>query len=136
MKQINEYQNTLAQMIAVIDGENLAVLDFDSLKKTLVELGRLLEQSRQIQTDLSLLRQDYIGRIAGMEKAIAIAKHRDSSVDFALELTTELEKMSVAKLIQQYGKTQARFKDAFPTSFGFLRRGQNITSGKDINDYR
>lgn len=136
MEKISEYQRSLAEAVAVINGENLTALNFDSLKQMLTDIGSLLEEFRQDRASLAMLREDYKARISGMEKAIAISNRNREGMERTLELIDSLGGLSAAELIRQYTKTQARFKDAFPTSFGFLHSGQPAQSRRNLSDYK
>jgi hypothetical protein len=118
--KISEYQRLLGETAQWIEGERLTGLDFDKLKEALVQIVDVLEEARVVRADLTLLRQDYIGRISGMEKAIAIAGRGDDALKRALVLMENLPHLSAAELIEQYSKTQVSFRDAFPASFSKL----------------
>jgi hypothetical protein len=136
LEKISEYQRLLSETAQWIEGERLAGLDFDRLREAFVEVVDVLEVTRLARADLSLLRQDYIGRISGMEKAIAIAGRGDDALKRALVMIENLPHLSAAELIEQYSKTQARFRDAFPASFSKLSRTSPAPRRLSADEYK
>ncbi|MGH8015157.1 MAG: hypothetical protein ACREBV_03105, partial [Candidatus Zixiibacteriota bacterium] len=73
---------------------------------------------------------DYINRIGGMVKAVAaVERSHDKAADAVIYLES-LSSMSAAELIEQYRRTSAKFRSAFPSSFGLMpfvpNRGRNL----------
>ena len=136
MEKISECKKLLTEAVRSLKGEELSRLDFDRMCANLMDTIDLLEKAGKDLGDLATLRQDYIGRISGMEKAIAIAGRRDGSLKNALTIIENLEILSAEELIGQYVKTQARFRDAFPTSFGLLPSSPTRVRRQNIAEYK
>ncbi len=106
--------------------DNLCELDLDRIRDLLGRHRRLLAEHESLREDLAALRQDYVARIGGMAKAIAAVTRRTGAAQAhdaaaaVLEYLRTLETMTAAQLIEQYRLAGARFRDAFPTSFGRL----------------
>lgn len=76
------------------------------------------KRAENAESELKILREDYINRIAGMVKAVAaVERGRDRSADAVVYLE-ELIELGASGLIEEYRRTSARFRSAFPTSFG------------------
>jgi len=136
LEKINECKKLLAGVARSLQGEELSRLDFDRVSRGLLDTIDLLEKAGREISDLAVLKQDYIGRISGMEKAIAIAGRRDGNLKNALMIIENLETFSAGELIGQYAKTQARFRDAFPTSFGLLPSSPTNVRRQNIAQYK
>ncbi len=115
-QQIEQLRSDAAQLTP----ERLGRLDFDRLRASLENQARMLEQTAAQKEERQLLRQDLIGRIAGMVKAIAAVSRRTDHVREAVAYTERLDDRSAAELLEEYRLVSARFRDAFPTSFGRL----------------
>lgn len=99
----------------------MSLVDFDRLKEWLKHSARLAEEVEHLRTEMTVLRQDYLQRIGGMVKAIAATERRPESWESALAYLEGLPTLSAEELIGAYRKVSARFRDAFPASFGLLR---------------
>jgi hypothetical protein len=132
VKNRNEHSSYARELVSLLTEDNLALIDFDKLRDWLGEMAPVLEEVVRLREDLSLLRQDYIGRITGMTKAIAAVKRRPDGWETALAYIEMLPSLSAAELIEHYRKTSARFRDAFPTSFGLL--GGRNRGGDGLRD--
>lgn len=123
---------SLNDLAATCAPDHLTEIDFDRLRETLDLQRRFLIEHEIVQQDLAALRQDYIDRITGMVKAIAAvtkfggATRSGDALKAALEYVQSLETKSATELIEHYRLTTARFRDAFPTSFGHLRTGETV----------
>jgi hypothetical protein len=128
------YAQELADTLA---GEHLSVIDFDRLQQWLLDVTPVLKEIDRCRADVALLRQDYIGRIAGMAKAIAAVNRHPDGWERALAYCETLPSLSTGELIEQYRKTSARFRDAFPTSFGLLgNRKRGVGDRKDVSAFK
>lgn len=136
MEKINEYQAALGNTVAKIDGEELSTLDFDHLKDVLSEVVGFLGEVGEVFVDLARFRDDYIARISGMEKAIAIAGRASDGLTQALELTRTLPRLSAGELIGQYNRTQARFRDTFPGSFSAFPKRRHSRGKQNLSEYK
>ena len=136
MEKISECKKLLAEAVRSLKDEELSRLDFDRMSASLIDTVDLLDKAISDIGELTMLRQDYISRISGMEKAIAIVGRRDGSLKNVLIAIDNLEILSAKELIGQYAKTQARFRDAFPTSFGLLPSSQTRVRRQNIAEYK
>ena len=110
-----------ARLDARLDERSLPEVDFDLLRRALSDAA---EQERAVETmreELALLREDIIARIAGMTKATVAVERGRSGPAEALEYLESLPKLDGSALLVQYRRAAARFRDAFPASFGHLR---------------
>jgi hypothetical protein len=87
-------------------------------------------KSSSLAAELALLRADYINRIAGMTKAIAAVERSREKIGGAIDLVEQLNGFTSSELIDEYRRVTARFRSAFPTSFGLMPfetgRGQRM----------
>ncbi len=107
-------------LVGAIEGRETGPLD-----PALV--GRLLRQALaehdeliRLRVGLDHMRTDYIARITGMIKAVAAASRRRNALALATEEVAALDKMTPDELIDTHRRVSARFRDAFPASFGGL----------------
>ena len=77
-----------------------------------------LQRIEKAESELELLRSDYLNRIAGMVKAIAAVERSHDKATEAVAYLENLNVMSSGELIEEYRRTSARFRSAFPTTFG------------------
>jgi len=77
-----------------------------------------LERAEKAELELGLLRTDYLSRMAGMVKAIAAIERSHNKATEAVAYLENLNAMSAGELIEEYRRTSARFRSAFPTTFG------------------
>ncbi len=117
MEKSNSHSTYVAELAASLDDDHLSLLDFDRLKAWLGEIAPILKSSEAAGVELVLLREDYIARVSGMVKAIAVADRKHSRYETALALIESLPSMSAADLVDCYRRTSARFRDCFPASF-------------------
>jgi hypothetical protein len=125
----NEYSAYAKELVESLTGDNVSLIDFDRMRSWLLETASTLDEIVKLKEEVELLRQDYIGRIAGMTKAITAVNRNPDGWESALAYLETLPSLSAGALIEQYRKTSARFRDAFPTSFGLLtdrKRGVDV----------
>lgn len=122
----------IGELCAALTAESVTEIDFDRLRLWLTELGAALPSLYYAREEASVLRDDLKGRIGGMLKAIAIAERGKSAVDDALDMIDHLPDKSATELIGLYRRTQARFRDTFPSGFGMItpRRAPSYTEGR------
>jgi hypothetical protein len=101
-----------------LKAETMGEIDFDSLELWLDEISPILSGCRKLTDELTLLRQDYEGRITGMVKALAAADRKGRSFEDALAEIDVLPRLSAHDLVACYRRTAARFRDTFPASYG------------------
>ena len=106
-----------ADLLVQLNDEAMAMVDFDRLKVWLSEFGPAMVAQTESLAQLQLLREDYIGRIGGMVKAIGAADRSGNRVEEALAYVESLQQLDSAELIAQYRKVSACFRDTFPASF-------------------
>jgi hypothetical protein len=115
-------KDELSELKAACTAENLLQLDFDRLRAALKEQLELLAAHEASIAELEHLRRDYIERITAMAKAIAAVSRRKESLSDVAEYIMSLSTLPAQQLIEHYRLTRARFREAFPTSFGRLTR--------------
>lgn len=131
MEKSEDLMQRLDELAAICSPDHLAEIDFDRLRDSLTLQRDLLAEHETVRQGLATLRQDYIDRITGMVKAIAAvtkyagAARSTEAVKAALEYVQSLESKPATELIEHYRLTTARFRDAFPSTFGHL--GGNST---------
>ncbi|UCD63035.1 MAG: hypothetical protein JSW34_09780 [Candidatus Zixiibacteriota bacterium] len=118
MENAEQIAAYIAEVVRQMEAESLTSLDFDRLKATLVDFKAMMARHQEQEGELNTLREDYIRRISGMEKAMAVAGRGRSGVKDALERIEGLATLTAAALVECYRKAQARFQDTFPASFG------------------
>ncbi len=136
LERIDEYRELLAATVRSLNGEKLERIDFDRLQVALADVVELLEKVGLAHEELTVLRQDYIARIAGMEKAVAVAARSDGGMRHSLVTVEGLPDLPAEKLVEQYSKTLARFRDAFPTSFGFFGKSHRVRGNHSLSEYK
>jgi hypothetical protein len=117
---VTESRNYIQELLGQLQGDQLPLIDFDQLRRWLLASATLLEEAASVRATAELLRKDYEVRIAGMLKGIAAADRKRNGMDEALQVVEQLPSMSGEQLIACYRHTAARFRDAFPASFGYL----------------
>ena len=137
MTDHNNSQKYLDELLISLSGDKLSEIDFDKLTDWLQELKVSLVNSSELQTELKLMREDYLNRIAGMVKAITIVERSSGSTEKVLAYLEDLENLTAAELIEQYRKTSHRFRIAFPTTFGLPPASNNSSARlRETNDYK
>lgn len=126
----------LAEVLASLNEEKMSAIDFDLLKSRLTEMQVTLSQAGCLKRDLEFLRQDYIGRISGMAKAMAVASDRTGQAREANELIESLAELSVEKLVQSYRTVSSRFRTVFPASFGLLGSRNSKCELRNLKQYK
>ncbi len=125
METISEQITELKLAAESLSAQSLTTLDFDQLRETLRQQVSQLTGVSTVVDDHAALRQDYIGRIAGMAKAIAVVARRRDAVERAVEYVESLGELDAKELIEQYRLTAARFREAFPGSFAVSTQQTN-----------
>ena len=137
MTNHNSGQKYLDELLISLSGDKLSEIDFDKLTAWLQELKASLVNSSALQSELDLMREDYISRIAGMVKAVTIVERSSTAPEKVLAYLEDLENFNAAELIEQYRKTSHRFRIAFPTTFGLPPVLNNSSTGlKETQDYK
>jgi len=120
LKSTEEQSGYAVATAELLTDEGLSEVDFDSLRVWLREAAGSLRAGSRAVSDLAVLRRDYIDRMAGMVKAMAVLRQGRDHLEGALALIERLEGMRAEELVVQYRQVSARFRDAFPASFGQL----------------
>ena len=137
MENHNKQSAYVKELVDSLTGDKVSFIDFDQLKEWLAEVAPILDKIDQLREEIGLLRLDYISRIGGMVKAIAAVNRHPDGWENALTYLENLPSFSAGELIEEYRKTSARFRDAFPTSFGVaLDRKRGADGLKDLSVYK
>ncbi|RMG02566.1 MAG: hypothetical protein D6741_03530 [Planctomycetota bacterium] len=118
MVNVNGYREGIDDFLQALGDERLPEINFDELSRQLTEISDYLSHCAARDHELELLREDYRRRIGGMIKAIAVVGRKPDALTRAAEEIDALSAMSAEELIAAYRRVSARFRDAFPTSFG------------------
>lgn len=124
METINPHQEYIDQLATSLTDDSMALIDFDRLTQWLSEIGPLLGQIECLKSECGALRDDCVGRISGMMKAIAAVERSDSGLESIADLLDALPGMTAAELIKQYRRSSAKFRDTFRASFNLIGRGR------------
>lgn len=137
MTNHNVDEALIERLLSDLGDRSLPPVDLDRLADQLrLALERIRKQAEQ-EAELQLLREDYIARIAGMLKAVAVAARSESGTMEAADRVEQLPNLSARDLVRQYRLAAARFRDAFPTSFRpFSGRAENLRNQRRIEDYK
>jgi hypothetical protein len=125
LETINPHQEYIDQLAASLTDDSMALIDFDRLQEWLSQIAPLLGQVEQLKSECETLRQDCIGRIGGMMKAVAAAQRSDSNLEGIADQLEALPGMKAEELIRQYRRSSARFRDTFGASFSFVGTGHS-----------
>jgi len=106
----------LEELTERIDDSSVSLLDFDEIRKRLVELKDVLTEHHDLTGQLATLRKDYEQRVAGMVKAIAAVDRKRDTWQEALALVEQLPSLTAELLLEQHRRISARFRDTFPAS--------------------
>ncbi|KAA3634860.1 MAG: hypothetical protein DWP97_06090 [Calditrichaeota bacterium] len=117
----------------LLKSEQIERIDFDKLISLLQESSVHFSNFEDISEQYTTLKEDVIFRIAGMEKAITAVNRKNSDVEELTTLINEIGNLNAEELLKQYRKSQARFRDAFPTSFGVFK---DKASKRDLSEYK
>lgn len=137
MEKINELRDYLKSTADSLSGEAIDEINFDRLIDSLNESAGHLDKIENLDNEYTQLRNDYIGRISGMIKAVAVTSKNEHSLEDSLTFIESLENQNSDELIKIYRRVQVKFQECFPASFGLLKR-QNTTGMSDerINQYK
>ena len=145
MENHSKHSAYVKELVDSLTDDKISLVDFDRLKQWLAETATVFDEVRQARDESDLLRQDYVSRIGGMVKAIAVVNRHPGQWENALTYVENLPSLSAGELIEEYRKTSARFRDAFPTSllvgrqagFGLaLDRKRGAGGLKDLSVYK
>lgn len=129
MPNDNPLAEYLCAVAEALRAESVERIDFDELTSKLISAGTALQDAATERESLVQLRNDYVERIAGMAKAVAVMENRREDQEELITLCGSLDRLPVAELLSQYRRISAKFRDAFPTSYGQLRTNGSM-SGK------
>ena len=118
MTNLNTVQKYLDELLTSLTDDKLSEIDFDRLADWLHELKTSLTRSCELESELNLMREDYINRMAGMVKAVTIVERTSGSAENVLAYLEDLKSLNAEELLEQYRKMSNRFRIAFPTTFG------------------
>jgi hypothetical protein len=137
LEKSDSHRAYVAELMASLKDDTMPLLDFDRLATWLGEIGPLLAASESSGSELALLREDYVARISGMVKAIAVADRKNNRYETALALIESFSGMAGSELVECYRRTCSRFRDCFPASFvRQLELHPRIGRAKEYSDYK
>ena len=137
MTNLNPVRKYLDELLSSLTDDKLSEIDFDRLADWLHELKAGLAISCELKSELNLMREDYINRIAGMVKAVTIVERNSGSAENVLAYLEDLKNLNAEELIEQYRKTSNRFRIAFPTTFGLPPVSYGSSARlKETKDYK
>lgn len=120
----------------VVDQEEDAISE-EQVKEILYPELSLSQRIEKAESELKLLRNDVINRIAGMVKAMAAVERGHNKAAEAVSYLEKLPEKGAAELIEEYRRTSARFRSAFPSSFGLGTFYSGSLKGlKNPEDYK
>ena len=115
-----------------LEKENVSQIDFDHLKSWLSDISGLCRQVDHLNAEMRTLREDLIGRIGGTAIAVAAVERSGAAMQSVLAYLETLPTLGADELISHYRKASARFRDAFPGSFGpLVSRGKRKGEARD-----
>ncbi len=126
LKKTKDNLEFVSRLSEQLRSEELSVIDFDQLQDQLKQLGRYLSEVGSFEEELDTLRADYQQRMAGMIKAIAVARRSDGSLEQALDQIETLASLSAADLVKNYKRVTSAFRDTFPASYSIPTRKANV----------
>lgn len=136
MEKIEKKIKLLQDTINNINESKLPFIDFNNLAAEMENIVELLEALSKGSSEEQLLRQDYIGRISGMLKAVAAVKNNFEMAENIQEIIERLNSSSAEELLKYYRKTSAAFRDAFPTSFALTGKRNSQLSDREIAEIK
>lgn len=126
LKKTKDSLEFVSRLSEQLCSEELSVIDFDKLQDQLKQLGRYLSEVESVEEELDILRADYQQRMAGMIKAIAVARRSDGSLEQALDEIETLASLSAADLVKNYKQVTSAFRDTFPASYSIPSRKAKV----------
>ena len=135
MQNSKDIRETLETFVEKLADDRLPEIDLDRLTAALRGIVDRLAQAESQADELRLLKEDYRLRLAGMLKAIAVVERRRGAMERALDEIAELESLTAEQLRDRHRKISARFRDAFPASYGLVRTGTGLAP-RDLADFK
>jgi len=126
----------MVELLKSLDERSMALIDFDRVKICIQEMSARTRNYESLIEGVQTLRDDYTGRMAGMLKALAAVDRKRDSWAQALDLVERLSSMTAAELVSCYHKISARFRDAFPASFGLPSERRSESGLKDLSQFK
>lgn len=137
MKNNKDHSDYVSEIIGSLASESVSRIDFDRLVSWLTEQRTIESDLSELRGELDVIRADYVQRITGTVKAIAVARRKSDSLESATELIESLGSLSARDLVDCYRRVSARFRDTFPTSFaGLTKRPHRGITTTDLDDYK
>jgi len=120
------------RLAEAIGEQKVSTLDFDRLRGCLLAVPELATAVKSARAELAVLRDDYTSRIAGLMKAVAVARRNSDGLQEALDRIATLPGLTAVELTKEYRRAAARFRDTFKASYGLVdtprRRGRTEDS--------
>jgi len=113
-------KNLINAICRNLEDESIELLDFDSLKKLLIDMQHACESQNQIAAELHLIKEEYRNRIIGMLKANMACKPEEDDARMIADLSGDLSDLEAGRLVKLYSRNAARFRSNFPASFGYM----------------
>ncbi|MFQ5607483.1 MAG: hypothetical protein ACE5GA_06015 [Candidatus Zixiibacteriota bacterium] len=86
-----------------------------------------------IGAELSILKDDLVARIRGMQGAIIVAT---DAMDSAPDTSEDLLALKAAELIKRYRVTCGRFRDTFPGNLSYVGQQSRRRFQRDWSEFR
>lgn len=119
------------------ENETAMEISDDKVNEILYPEISLQKRAEKAESELKILRDDYQNRIAGMVKAIAAVDRSRNKSNEAVQYLEALVELTAPELIEEYRRVSARFRSAFPTSFGLAPFAPGISKGvKNPGDFK
>jgi hypothetical protein len=137
LENIQEYFEAVAGIRRQLEDESISEIDFGEITGCLKTSESLVRRLSEAASGAETLRADYIGRIAGMVKAIAVVAPRKEACGAAVDYIETLGDMPAEGLVQEYQRVAARFRATFPSSFGLTSTATLHTAvGHDLSQFK
>lgn len=133
----SEHSAYLRELVELLGDDKMSLIDFDQLRRCLSENAVVVDAAQAALQENQQWRQDCVARIGGMVKAVAAVNRHPREWQKALTYLESLPVLTADELIEQYRKTAARFRDAFPTSFAPVSNSRHNSAGAmAVSDYK
>jgi len=136
VEPINDQIQQIKTIALQLTGEAIGLIDFDHLRSLLGSQADVLERVADERRELALLRRDIVDRIAGMARAIAAVGRRPDDMSQTAAYVETLQEKTALELTEEYRHVSARFRDAFPASFGLVTAIGGRRRALDPADYK
>jgi hypothetical protein len=136
VENADEMVKTARELAESIGEQKISTLDFDRLRECLLGVPELVEAAAAARAELAVLREDYTGRIAGLMKAVAVARRSRDGLQEALDRIEALPGLTAVELTREYRRAAARFRDTFKASYGLLTAPRGSRRAEDYASFK